>query len=94
MGDINDAYITRTLRALGAGIGDVDRLFVSVSHQITTHRRASTLWDAKSKCISAKDILAMRQAPFMGADHIIDPDHISRICEKKQDDAQRQRQFW
>ena len=26
MGDVNDAYIVRTIRALGAGIGDVARL--------------------------------------------------------------------
>ena len=43
-GDLNDSYLIRTIRALGSGIGDVAKLLVLVSHQLTLHRRDTALW--------------------------------------------------
>ena len=87
-GDLNDSYIIRTIRALGAGIGDVAKLLVSVSHQLTIHRRDTALWEARALGLSAKDILAIRHAPFMGTDSIVDSDFLTQICEK-QEEAQK-----
>ena len=76
-GDLNDSYIIRTIRALGSGIGDVAKLLVSVSHQLTLHRRDTALWEAKTRGLSAKDILAIRHAPSMGTDSIVDTELLS-----------------
>ena len=59
-GDLNNSYLIRTIRALGSGIGDVAKLLVLVSHQLTLHRRDTALWEARARGLSAKDILAIR----------------------------------
>ena len=76
-GDVNDSYIIRTIRALGAGIGDFAKLLASVSHQLTVHRRDTALWEARARGISAKDILTIRHALSMGTDLIVDSEFLT-----------------
>ena len=75
-GDLSDSYIIRTIRALGAGIGDVAKHLVSVSHQLTLHRRDTALWEARARGLSAKDIFAIRHAPSMGTDSIVNSEFL------------------
>ena len=88
-GDLNDSYLIRTIRALGSGIGDVAKLLVLVSHQLTLHRRDTALWEARARGLSAKDILAIRHAPSMGTESIVDTELLAQIGEKKLADAQK-----
>ncbi len=87
--DIESAYAIRALRAIGGGIGDVARLLVSISHQISTHRRDAAMWDTKSRRVATRDMLALRHAPFLGEEFVFSPEMISAITEKRQEEAQK-----
>lgn len=90
--DFSDSlpFILRALRAMGSSLGDLARLAVGISHQLTLHRRDAALWEAKSHHLTGRQVTTLRHAPFLAAVNLFDEEALLKISTERQEDAQKQ----